>query len=288
MKNSEKHSDGGDPYVKSPRQKSLGDLLRDAREEMEWTRARLSDATNIGTSSIVRYELAGKEPEGQYPKAPTLAKLCIALKLDPLQVMLSCIPAHEYGVYEGLSNQEAWKNNHPQYQWLDQQLQSVTKDLMLLRSFISHFIPHIDRENLPDDLHWLLDKGETELDRISDLEARMLQLGVFILPFGHFLMPGGGTDEIGEHWIFDFGKPGVIQTGKHQKAAMIVDRTLKHYAERFAHLAHQFENLEDLRPEHDALLYRITAGRVGKPIPENEKSPEADVASPPSSENDET
>lgn len=275
----------------SPRQVPLGQLLLDARKEKGWSRAKLAEETGINPSSIVRYEQAGMDGEdageAQFPPSTKLAKLCLSLGVDPLQALLGCLSAEEYSrKYEHKSLEHVWQHNQPQQKWVEEQLDNVTRDLMLLRSFISHFLPHIDRSNLPEDLLWLLEHGESELDRIAELEVRMLQLGVFILPMGSFLMPGGVTDEIGEHWIFDFGKPGVIQSSKYEMAGSIVRRSLQNYAERFVQLAYQLENIEELRPEHEDMLYRITCGREGKPL--NKQNSEDDLPSPPSSESVET
>ena len=80
-------------------QKPFGEILREARKKRRWSRARLAKETGISENSIVRYEKAGIDDDGQFPPAPKLSVLAFELGLDPTEVLFGCLTGDEYEEY---------------------------------------------------------------------------------------------------------------------------------------------------------------------------------------------
>lgn len=60
----------------------LGELIRIAREKKGLSRTKLAEFAGFSANSMVRYELAGT-PDGKYPPAQKLVKICRVLEIDP-------------------------------------------------------------------------------------------------------------------------------------------------------------------------------------------------------------
>lgn len=82
--------------VISATQTPFGSILSSARQQRGWSRARLSKESGISENSIVRYEKAGIEADGQFPPAPKLAALCFTLGISTSDALLGCLPANEF------------------------------------------------------------------------------------------------------------------------------------------------------------------------------------------------
>lgn len=61
---------------------TLGELIRAAREDKGLSRTKLAEFADITPNSMVRYEKAGT-PDGKYPSALKLVKICEVLEIDP-------------------------------------------------------------------------------------------------------------------------------------------------------------------------------------------------------------
>ena len=59
----------------------------------------MSKETGIGENSIVRYEKAGLEEDGQYPTSTKLAALTFSLGLSHAEVLLSCLSKTDFDKY---------------------------------------------------------------------------------------------------------------------------------------------------------------------------------------------
>lgn len=228
----------------SARQKALGDLLFDARKERNWSRADLEEATGVNASSIAKYENAGKTADGQYPKAPILAKLCLALNVDPLQVMLACLPPQDFGMYEKVSD---YQYRTPGFSWLEEQLKTALLDATFLRSCLREVLPLLSQKALTDHQRWFVENAENIMERHADFEARTAQLGLVSLPTIDLHMPSSVSDDEQLSWVFNLSEKGVMN--EHQN--YFVSRSLNYYAERFTALAQQFGEVKIESPEDD-------------------------------------
>jgi len=61
---------------------TLGEVIRAYREDKGLSRTKVAEYAGIAPNSMVRYEMAGK-PDGKYPPAKKLMKICEVLEIDP-------------------------------------------------------------------------------------------------------------------------------------------------------------------------------------------------------------
>jgi transcriptional regulator with XRE-family HTH domain len=105
----------------------LGELLTKARLDKHMSRAQLSKETGISENSLVRYEKAGLEKEGQYPPSPKLAKLCFTLDISPLTVMFSSLSHNDYWKFKSVTS-ENWLMGHPEFEYMEEQWFTLVKE----------------------------------------------------------------------------------------------------------------------------------------------------------------
>lgn len=228
----------------SPRQKPLGVMLFDARKEKGWSRAYLSTATGINANSIAKYEQAGiDEDDGRFPTSPKLSILCLALEIDPMQAMLACVPKNDYGMYEQEARNQTNEYDHPQTTWLAGQMETALRENMLLKNFCELLMANIDTSDMDANEKWLAEEGAKLVGDYHNLEARMLQIGVFNLPFGAFTMPSGCSDEDNVSWMYNLQSKAVAD--EKTPMPLFIQKSLDWYAKSFVRLAEQYGRLRD-------------------------------------------
>ena len=247
----------------SPRQMAFGTLLFNARKAKGWTREELRDKCGVGISSIVRYERAGIDETGQYPRATTLAVLCITLEIDPLEAIMSCLPPRDFATAEGLSREQLGVLSHPQTRWLEGQFKKAVLDCTMYRSCLEQLLPAISDDDLSEDLRWLKNAILPVMKRHHEFEARMLQLGIYFVPTDDFILPGGHSDDDNASWAYDLSEGGIIDENSPDPKYrdVMVERSLRTIADRLTYFADKIERNISKR-----------------------KSPEDDLPSPPSSD----
>ena len=62
--------------------RTLGEVIRKAREVKGITRVKLAEFIDASINSMIKYEKAG-DTDGQYPPLPKLVKICELLEIDP-------------------------------------------------------------------------------------------------------------------------------------------------------------------------------------------------------------
>lgn len=118
-------------------QTPLGELITRARIEKGLTRAQLAKEIGIGENSLVRYEKAGLENDGQYPPSPKLAKLCFFLGISPTKALFGCLSNDdfEFDHYRMQSNED-WLMDHPDHEYLLDQWFALMEDNFKLANTI--------------------------------------------------------------------------------------------------------------------------------------------------------
>lgn len=111
----------------------LGELLTKARLDKNMSRAQLAKETGFSENSLVRYEKAGLEKDGQYPPSPKLAKLCFMLDISPLTAMFSSLSRDEFWEFKPYTS-ENWLMDHPDHEYLLEQWFVLVKENYKLRT----------------------------------------------------------------------------------------------------------------------------------------------------------
>ena len=224
----------------SKTQQPIGSIISNARKAKDWSRSKLSEETGITESSLVRYELAGIEEEGQYPPSPKLALICIALEIEPMLALVGCLPPKLSGYFEDQNFHNKWDYIHPQMDWMEKEYTQAIKDNMLLKNFVELVLENLNEANLDKSEKWLVKEGKEIVKRHNDFEARMMQIGVFGIPMGAFFMPSDTTNQEGNSWIFNLSNTGVIDENNYSSG--LLNRSLNYYAKRFKGLSEQYGN----------------------------------------------
>ena len=123
----------------SPKQYPFGEVLLSARLQRGWSRAELANSSGVGENSIVRYEKAGLEDGGQYPPAPKLAALCLALNIDFEDALLGCLTSEDFKTYSHMYKPEN-KYGFPLYRALSDQIIDFAHENAKLKSIVRAFI----------------------------------------------------------------------------------------------------------------------------------------------------
>lgn len=115
----------------------LGTLLTQARLEKKLSRAEVAQGAGIAENSLVRYEKAGLEDDGQFPPGPKLAALCFFLEIPPEKAMWSCLDEKSYWQYREVT----WADAvcvHPEYVFITDENVELRRRLQLFRAFARH------------------------------------------------------------------------------------------------------------------------------------------------------
>jgi transcriptional regulator with XRE-family HTH domain len=113
----------------------LGELITKARLDAGLSRVELSKRTGISENSLMRYEKAGLEADGQYPPAPKLARICFELGISPLKALLGCLEEDEYWKALNITTED-YLQDHPNFEYLTEQAIALMKDNFHLRNAI--------------------------------------------------------------------------------------------------------------------------------------------------------
>jgi len=169
----------------------LGELLAKARVERGLSRAQLAKETGVSENSIVRYEKAGIERDGQYPPSPKLAALCFSLDISPVLALFGCLNYGDFWKFKG----ETWDRdlvNHPDYNWLSDEYMAVLRQNRILRSYLSMSLKN--HEELTDFEQEILESLGQKVARIFEREEQLDQeaddLGMFEQRYSAILTPG--------------------------------------------------------------------------------------------------
>lgn len=152
----------------------LGTLLTQARLERKLSRAEVAQGAGIAENSLVRYEKAGLEDDGQFPPGPKLAALCFFLEIPPEKAMWSCLDEKSYWQYR----ETTWADAvcvHPEYVFIADENVELRRRLQIFRAFARHQlgIPFGD-ENLEPEVSKLLAQKITDLLCLEDEMYREL------------------------------------------------------------------------------------------------------------------
>lgn len=109
----------------------LGELLTRARVDKHLSRAQVAKDTGIAENSLIRYEKAGIDEDGQYPPSQKLAKLCFYLGISPLTSLMSCLSRDEFWDVS-LETGVDWLSDHPQHRYLEDQYHAHKEDNQVL------------------------------------------------------------------------------------------------------------------------------------------------------------
>lgn len=147
----------------------FGELLTKARLEKRMSRAQLAKETGIAENSLIRYEKAGLEDDGQYPPSPKLAVICYVLGMSPLRAMLSCIDADLYCDFNhSLATEYA---DIPQYDYVMNENIELGNENRKLRSLVK-ILSGANTNVHKEAVDWL----KTEVKSIFDQEERFSDL----------------------------------------------------------------------------------------------------------------
>jgi transcriptional regulator with XRE-family HTH domain len=153
----------------------LGELLTKARLDKNMSRAKLAKETGLSENSLVRYEKAGLEKDGQYPPSPKLAILCFELGISPLSALLGCLDRTDFWV-ASLKTSEEWLMGHPQHLYLEDQYHAMKEDNQILVAALRYLTgqkPH-PVSHPPEYLEWLRAKTVEVIERQDLYRERLI------------------------------------------------------------------------------------------------------------------
>ena len=158
----------------------FGELLLKARLEMNLSRAQLSKETGIAENSLIRYEKAGVEEDGQYPPSPKLAKLCFYLGISPLKAMFGCLSYDEY--WEAMTDtSENWLMDHPDHEYLVDQWFLLNKENRKLAACLKLLLqPTPDPDShAAQELNWLKQEATKIIEMQQAFDQKMMDHGYY-------------------------------------------------------------------------------------------------------------
>ncbi|WP_296994249.1 helix-turn-helix domain-containing protein [Thalassospira sp. UBA1131] len=158
----------------------LGELLTKARLEQGLSRAHVAKEAGVSENSLVRYEKAGLEDDGQFPPSPKLAALCFSLEISPLTALLSCLGEEEYKDYY-MKTHEDWLMDHPAHNYVSEQWFALLRDNHLLRETVRVFVdPDKAKEKFGSDgVEWIKEEAKKVIEAEDAFEQKMLERKVF-------------------------------------------------------------------------------------------------------------
>jgi transcriptional regulator with XRE-family HTH domain len=187
----------------------LGELLLNARLEKRLSRADVAKLADISENSLVRYERAGIDDDGQFPPSPKLAQLCFTLELNPLTVLLSCLGYREYWREKGeLWEREFMMKGHPDYEYLQSEVFRLMKENAMLKSALRTSFKIEDEELTDETRDILLKRVRDFLVQEASTSRDLLHLGAFP-DTGGFSTPGIPLDR------WEEAHPGAPRSGKY-------------------------------------------------------------------------
>lgn len=152
----------------------LGELITKARLDKHMSRAQLAKETGLSENSLIRYEKAGLETDGQFPPSPKLAQICFTLGISPLTALLSSLSHDEFWKFKS-STKDDWLQDHPDYMYLVNQWFALTRDNHKLTAILKLLL---DEDLEPDsqdaeDLSWMKSEARRIIDQQDAFMKRM-------------------------------------------------------------------------------------------------------------------
>jgi transcriptional regulator with XRE-family HTH domain len=192
----------------------LGELLLKARLEKKLSRAQLSKKLGISENTLVRYEKAGLEDDGQYPQGSKLAVLCFELDISPQKALFGCLSEDQYWMAEG----KIWEDkimDHPSYVWQESQNIALLKDNYFLRNVLKKLIiePIPVKDSFQEEeMEWMMLQLESIFYRQESFERRYEEIkGCSPLESGGLGSPGKDLNQSQDwRWIWDYRVAGEI------------------------------------------------------------------------------
>lgn len=191
----------------------LGELLTKARLEQGLSRAHVAKEAGVSENSLVRYEKAGLEDDGQFPPSPKLAALCFSLEISPLTALLSCLGEEEYADYY-MKTHEDWLMDHPAHNYVSEQWFALLRDNHLLRETVRVFVdPDTAKEKFGSDgVEWIKEEAKKVIEAEDAFEQKMLERKVFRPNMHGMGIPGPVRSS--EEDPFDYAAQSHDYTGK--------------------------------------------------------------------------
>mgnify|MGYP003117020459 CR=1 FL=1 len=162
----------------------FGELLSQARLDLGLSRAEVARETGISENSLIRYEKAGLDKDGQYPPGPKLAKLCLHLDIPAARAMWSCLSAEDYKIARadtGISDDVV---NHPHSLLVSEQLEFLEKENRTLSTALRYLIDDegdlVDEEFAQQMKAWIKSSVHPLLSGFQEFEKRMVAMGIFV------------------------------------------------------------------------------------------------------------
>jgi len=183
-------------------QRPLGELLLTARLEKKMSRAQLAEQVGISENSLVRYEKAGLDKDGQYPPGSKLAMLCFKLDISPRKVLLGCLSEEEYWKYE---TTEDFHDSGIEI-WLNEQNQALMKDNYFLRGVLQKLLGPVPVKGSweEDQIEWMILQLESIFRRQESFELRMKERYGVQPDDGFLPVPGKQVGDEDTRWIYDY------------------------------------------------------------------------------------
>lgn len=181
----------------------FGKLLTDARIEKNLSRAELARQTGIAENSLIRYEKAGLDKDGQYPPAQKLAKLCLHLELPSSKAIWSCLTTEDFVEYEGELFDDMM--DHPHQLLMTEQMDYLERENQGLRESLRYFVDDIFGEEHPLNevvRDWIRKSIRPVINGYLDYENRMVAMGIFV-PFERRSFHSVGGQQPDRQWPFD-------------------------------------------------------------------------------------
>ncbi|MBV6633035.1 MAG: helix-turn-helix transcriptional regulator [Alphaproteobacteria bacterium] len=154
---------------------ALGKALREAREKAGLSRVALCQKIGISENTLIRYERAGLEEDGQYPSSQNLAMLCLFLDLHPIWTLLKCVPEEHQEAAEQAFIDYSYEPSY-QFHFMQTQYLALLKDNQIQREALR--ILTKDPDELDDDekylKQWLVEQSQEIHDRQEAFDQRML------------------------------------------------------------------------------------------------------------------
>jgi transcriptional regulator with XRE-family HTH domain len=131
--------------TKKIKQTPFGEVLQSARVRRAWSRAKVAEETGIGQNSIVRYEKAGIEPDGQYPPASKIGSICFALGIPPEDALYACLSQSDFEKYATEAQSED-AYGYPLFRAMAEEGVSMAQENVKLRTMVRMFLLAMDGE----------------------------------------------------------------------------------------------------------------------------------------------
>lgn len=181
----------------------FGRLLSEARTEKNLSRAELARQTGIAENSLIRYEKAGLDKDGQYPPAQKLAKLCLHLSVPSSKAIWSCLSTEDFDEYEGELFDDMM--DHPHQLLTTEQMEYLERENQGLRESLRYFVDDIFGEEDPLNevvREWIKKNIRPVINGYLDYENRMVAMGIFV-PVKRESFHSVGGQQPDRQWPFD-------------------------------------------------------------------------------------